>query len=61
QARSRIGKRAIVAGRVGPRVVTFFSRIGPNAIGLLLAVLYVALAVPFETTPPNAADWPDAR
>jgi apolipoprotein N-acyltransferase len=61
QARSRIEKRAIVAGRVGPRVETVFSRIGPNAIALLFAVLYVALLVPAETTPPDAADWPDAR
>jgi apolipoprotein N-acyltransferase len=61
QARSRINKRTIVAGRVGPRVVTLFSLIGPNVIGLFFAVLYVTLAVPFETTPPDAADWPDAR
>jgi apolipoprotein N-acyltransferase len=61
QARSRIEKRVIVAGRVGPRVETVFSRIGPNAIALLFAVLYVALLVPAETTPPDAADWPDAR
>jgi apolipoprotein N-acyltransferase len=61
QRRSRIGRRTIVAGRVGPRVVTVFSLIGPNAVVLFLAVLYVALLVPPETAPPHAADWPDAH
>lgn len=61
QARSRIGERVIVNGRVGPRVPTFFSRIGPTTIGILLVVLYVALLVPVDLAPVDAREWPDAR
>jgi apolipoprotein N-acyltransferase len=61
QARSRIGERVIVSGRVGPRVPTFFSRIGPTAIGMLLVVLYVALLIPVDVAPADVREWPDAR
>jgi hypothetical protein len=50
-----------VNGRVGPRVITVFSRIGPTTIGILLFVLYVALLVPLEMAPADARAWPDAR
>jgi apolipoprotein N-acyltransferase len=40
QTRSALGRRAIVAGRVGPRVVTFFSRIGPTPVAAALIALY---------------------
>jgi apolipoprotein N-acyltransferase len=60
QQRSRLDKRVIVAGRVGPRVATLFSRIGPTTIGLLMAVLYLTLLVSPETSPPDAKEWPDA-
>ncbi|HXO16650.1 MAG TPA: apolipoprotein N-acyltransferase [Candidatus Dormibacteraeota bacterium] len=59
-ARSRLDKRTIVAGRVGQRVVTVFSKIGPTAVGLLLAVLYLTLLVPIQAPPPDPAEWPDA-
>jgi apolipoprotein N-acyltransferase len=61
QARSRINRRTVVAGWVGPRVPTIFSRIGPTTIGLFMAVLYVALLVPPHTLPPDRREWPDAR
>jgi apolipoprotein N-acyltransferase len=60
QARSKLNRRTTVMGRVGPRVDTVFSRIGPTTIGLLLAVLYVTLLVPAHTPAPDAAEWPDA-
>ncbi|MBV9719109.1 MAG: apolipoprotein N-acyltransferase [Candidatus Eremiobacteraeota bacterium] len=60
QKRSRLDERTIVAGFVGPRVVTIFSQIGPTTIGLLLAVLYVGLLVPLHSVHPDAAEWPDA-
>ncbi len=60
QARSRLNKRTVIAGRVGPRVRTLFSQIGPTTVGLLLAVLYVTLLVPIHTAPADAAEWPDA-
>jgi apolipoprotein N-acyltransferase len=40
QARSALGRRTVVRGRVGPRVTTLFSRIGPTKIALLLMGLY---------------------
>jgi apolipoprotein N-acyltransferase len=61
QARARLGERAVVNGRVGPRVPTVFSRIGPTTIGVLLFVLYVALLVPLDMAPADARVWPDAR
>jgi apolipoprotein N-acyltransferase len=61
QARSRLDARTIVPGRVGPRAGTVFSRIGPTTVGVLLAVLYVALLVPPHTLPADRAEWPDAR
>jgi apolipoprotein N-acyltransferase len=60
QVRSRLNQRTIVRGRVGPRVWTLFSQIGPTTVGLLLVVLYVTLLVPVQTAPPHAAEWPDA-
>ncbi len=61
QTRSRIDRRAIVAGRVGPRVPTFFSRIGPTTVALLIVALYLALLVPTEASPPaDRREWPDA-
>ena len=61
QARSRLQRRAIITGRVGPRVDTLFSRIGPTTIGLLLAVFYVSLVVPQHTSRPDISEWPDAK
>ncbi|HEY5426393.1 MAG TPA: apolipoprotein N-acyltransferase, partial [Candidatus Tumulicola sp.] len=43
QARSRMEERVVVSGKVGPRAPTVFSRIGPTAVALALAALYVAL------------------
>ncbi len=61
QIRSAVGVRRIVKGRVGPRVDTFFSRIGPTTVALLLGVLYLALLIPVTATlPPHAGEWPDA-
>jgi len=61
QERSRLGKRTVVSGKVGPRVDTFFSRIGPTKIGFLLTVLFVTLLVPLHTSPADLEEWPDAR
>jgi apolipoprotein N-acyltransferase len=61
QARSKLNRRGIVSGRVGPRVNTVFSRIGPTAVGLFLVVLYVTFLVPPRTTAPDPLEWPDAR
>jgi len=62
QTRSRVGVRAIIAGRVGPRVATVFSRIGPTTVALLIGVLYAGLLLPLTTTlPPDPAEWPDAQ
>jgi apolipoprotein N-acyltransferase len=61
QARSRINRRTVITGRVGPRVPTVFSRIGPTTIGLLMAVLYLALLVPADTLPADLREWPDAH
>ncbi|MBV8067661.1 MAG: apolipoprotein N-acyltransferase, partial [Candidatus Eremiobacteraeota bacterium] len=61
QTRSKLGKRTVVRGHVGPRVPTIFSQVGPTTIGLLIAVLYIALLVPMETAPADAKEWPDAR
>ena len=43
QKRSRMEEQTIVTGKVGPRVFTVFSLIGPTAVALALACLYVAL------------------
>ncbi|HVN69630.1 MAG TPA: apolipoprotein N-acyltransferase [Candidatus Binatia bacterium] len=59
QSRARLETRAIVAGRVGPRVPTVFSHLGPNAIGLFLALLYAALVVPLKTAAADPAEWPE--
>ncbi len=40
QARSALDRRTVVSGRVGPRVPTFFSKIGPTAVAAALIVLY---------------------
>jgi apolipoprotein N-acyltransferase len=40
QARSPIARRRVVNGRVGPRVITLFSRIGPTNVALVLMGLY---------------------
>src|SRR5579862_5664801 len=40
QARSRMEQLTIVQGRVGPRVPTFFSRVGPTVVALGLLALY---------------------
>jgi len=40
RARSALARQAIVSARVGPRVSTLFSRIGPTNVALLLIVLY---------------------
>jgi len=61
EARSRLERRIIISGNVGPRLDTIFSRIGPTTIGLFLAVIYLTLVVPIETTPPDPAEWPDAH
>jgi apolipoprotein N-acyltransferase len=51
QARSRLEERTIVTGRVGRRMPTIFSRIGPTTVALLLILGYVALLL----LPPRAA------
>jgi apolipoprotein N-acyltransferase len=61
QRKSALGRRTIVLGRVGPRVPTFFSRIGPTTIAVVLGALYLALLVPMEIVPHDAKDWPDAH
>jgi apolipoprotein N-acyltransferase len=61
QVRAGLGRRTVVSGRVGPRVETVFSRIGPTTIGVLVFVLYVALLVPLEMASADARAWPDAR
>jgi apolipoprotein N-acyltransferase len=43
QKRSRMEEQVIVTGKVGPRAFTVFSLIGPNAVALALACLYVVL------------------
>ncbi|MBV8724695.1 MAG: apolipoprotein N-acyltransferase [Candidatus Eremiobacteraeota bacterium] len=43
QRRSRLDSQMIVAGRVGPRVPTLFSRVGPTAVIEALAALYAIL------------------
>ncbi|HEY2474362.1 MAG TPA: apolipoprotein N-acyltransferase [Candidatus Cybelea sp.] len=43
QARSGLEVRKVVTGRVAPPLPTFFSRIGPTTVALLLVVLYGAL------------------
>ena len=61
QNRSRLGARSIVTGRVGPRIATFFSRIGPTTVALLMSVLYVGLLIPVTTTfLADPGEWPDA-
>ncbi|HLX26286.1 MAG TPA: apolipoprotein N-acyltransferase [Candidatus Cybelea sp.] len=61
QARAGLGDRAVVNGRVGPKVTTVFSQVGPTAIGVLIFVLYIVLLVPLEMAPADASAWPDAR
>jgi apolipoprotein N-acyltransferase len=61
QRKSPLGRRTIVRGHVGPRVPTFFSRIGPTTVAMVLAALYLALLVPMEIAPADAKDWPDAH
>ncbi|HZV76809.1 MAG TPA: apolipoprotein N-acyltransferase [Candidatus Babeliales bacterium] len=60
QARAPIDKRTVVRGRVGPRVPTLFSQIGPTTVGFLLTVLYVTLLVPAHAAPADPKEWPDA-
>ncbi len=43
QKRSRMEEQAIVPGKVGPRVPTIFSRIGPTTVALALLWIYVTL------------------
>ncbi len=43
QMRSRMQKRIVVSGKVGPRVPTLFSVVGPTTIAVLLVALYAAL------------------
>jgi apolipoprotein N-acyltransferase len=62
QARSRLQTRTIVGGRVGPRVRTLFSRIGPTSIAAVLIGLYAFLLVPVLPHPAaefdvGADDW----
>ena len=43
QTRSALDRRTIVSGRVGPRVATFFSKIGPTRVAAALIALYAFL------------------
>ncbi|MGC1382000.1 MAG: apolipoprotein N-acyltransferase [Candidatus Baltobacteraceae bacterium] len=43
QKRTRLDRRAIVSGKVGPRVPTLFALVGPTTIAVLLIALYAAL------------------
>ena len=45
QARRRLQEQTIVEGKVGRRVPTFFSKIGPTAVAGAIAALYLALLV----------------
>ncbi|HKE37380.1 MAG TPA: apolipoprotein N-acyltransferase [Candidatus Baltobacteraceae bacterium] len=45
QRRSAMEEMVTVDGRVGPRVPTVFSRIGPTPVGIALVVLYAAIIV----------------
>ena len=56
QARSLLEERIVVKGRVGRRLPTIFSRIGPTTIALLLILGYVALLfIPRIARPENDA------
>lgn len=61
QKRSRIGRRTVVTGFVAPRLPTFFSRIGPTTIGVLMVILYAGLLAPPHTLAPDPREWPDAH
>lgn len=56
QARSLLEERIVVKGRVGRRLPTIFSRIGPTTIALLLILGYAALLfIPRIARPENDA------
>jgi apolipoprotein N-acyltransferase len=38
-------KQTIVSGRIGPRIGSVFSHIGPNAVAALLALLYISIVL----------------
>ncbi len=61
QARSALGRQTIVAGRVGPRANTLFSRIGPTRIALLLVALYALLLLLPVRSPARAFGGDDAE
>lgn len=56
QARAPIARRKVVNGRVGPRVVTLFSRIGPTKIALVLIGLYALPLLRLLPMPPAEFD-----
>jgi apolipoprotein N-acyltransferase len=45
QARSKMEERIVIYGKVGKRVDTVFSHVGPTAIGLAALLLYALLIV----------------
>jgi apolipoprotein N-acyltransferase len=62
QARSALQRQTVVSGRVGPRVATLFSRIGPTKIALLLMLLYALpllhlLPLPTRESDVGADEW----
>lgn len=57
QTRSKLDKQTVITGRVGARVPTVFSAIGPTRIALWLTVLYVLLLfVPRRSATETADD-----
>jgi apolipoprotein N-acyltransferase len=56
QTRSRLDRRAVLTGRIGPRIPTVFARIGPTRIALWLTVLYVLLLLVPRRAAPGGAD-----
>jgi apolipoprotein N-acyltransferase len=56
QARAPLARRMVVGGRVGPRVRTLFSRIGPTRIALVLIGLYTLPLIHLLPMPPAEID-----
>ncbi len=60
--RAGLARRTIVSGRVGPRVPTLFSRIGPTLIAAMLVALYAlpllhVLPLPAAESDVGADEW----
>jgi apolipoprotein N-acyltransferase len=53
-ARSGVERQAIVTADVGPRVPTFFSKIGPSRVVAVIAALWIALMLVARRTDETA-------